>query len=342
VGNKKCVKIAKQQLIDRFDCDVIGNMDEYVGCKLERNHEERWIRFTQPVLLQSYDDEFDLGDGPAATTPADAGQILMPCKEEDAVSPAKQTLFRKGTGKLLHMMRWSRPEILNPVRELSRYMKTASDAHMQALYRVLKYCVATPKRGLLLKPTGIWDGDPNYEFRIEGVSDSNYATDTTNRRSVTGYSVLLEDAPVAQKSGQQGSVTLSVTEAELAAGTSCVQSMLYVMRVLESIGLKVKKPMILRIDNKGAVDLANNWSVGGRTRHVEVRQYFLRELKEAGIVLTVWIAGTEMPADLFTKNLPRPLFEKHTATFCGEDEYMKSTSDYMKATVLPGIRKKKS
>jgi hypothetical protein len=59
-------------------------------------------------------------------------------------------------------------------------------------------------------------------------------------------------------------------------------------------------------------------------------------------VLTKWIAGTEMPADMFTKNLPRPLFEKHTTTFCGEDEYMKSTSDYMQATVHPGILKKKS
>jgi hypothetical protein len=222
-------------------------------------------------------------------------------------------------------------------------MKPASEAHMQVLYRLLRYCVATPKRGLLLKPTGIWDGDPNYEFRVGSKSDSNYATDTTNRCSVTGYSVFLEDAPVAQKSGQQGSVTLSAAEAELAAGMACVQTMLYVMRILKSMGLKVKKPMILEIDNKGAVDLANNWSVGGRTRHVEVRQYFLQELKEAGIVLTTWVAGTEMPADLFTKNLPRPLFEKHTTTsFYGEDEYIKSTSNYMKGTVHTGILKKKS
>jgi hypothetical protein len=54
------------------------------------------------------------------------------------------------------------------------------------------------------------------------------------------------------------------------------------MRVLESIRLKVKKPMILQIDNKGAVDIANNWSIGGRTQHIEVRQYFLRDLKIGG------------------------------------------------------------
>ena len=47
------------------------------------------------------------------------------------------------------------------------------------------------------------------------------------------------------------------------------------MRIIESIGLRVKKPMILEIDNKGAVDIAHNSSVGGRTRHLGVREYFL-------------------------------------------------------------------
>ena len=53
-------------------------------------------------------------------------------------------------------------------------------------------------------------------------------------------------------------VTLSVTEAEGAAGVMTAQDILYVYRLLLSIGLKVKLPMILEMDNKGAVDLANN------------------------------------------------------------------------------------
>jgi hypothetical protein len=46
--------------------------------------------------------------------------------------------------------------------------------------------------------------------------------------------------------------------------------MLYVWNVLESMGLEVKLPMTPKMDNKGAVDFANNWSFGGRTRHVDV------------------------------------------------------------------------
>ncbi len=59
--------------------------------------------------------------------------------------------------------------------------------------------------------------------------------------------------------------------------------MLYMKNVLESLGLKVKLPMVLEMNNQGAVYLANNLSFGGRTRHIDVPSVFLRELKEANV-----------------------------------------------------------
>ena len=64
-------------------------------------------------------------------------------------------------------------------------------------------------------------------------------------------------------------VTLSVTEAETAAGVMDAQDMMYAYRILMSLGLEVETLMILEI-------FANNWSVGGRTRHVDIRNNFLR------------------------------------------------------------------
>eukprot|EP00957_Ditylum_brightwellii_P026723 2021302-Ditylum_brightwellii.AAC.1 len=80
-------------------------------------------------------------------------------------------------------------------------------------------------------------------------------------------------------------VSLSVTEAETVAGVQCVQDMLYVKMLLESMDLQVELLMILEIDSSGAVDLANNyWGVGGRTRHMETCMFFLCDLKEVGII----------------------------------------------------------
>ena len=116
-------------------------------------------------------------------------------------------------------------------------------------------------------------------------------------------------------------VALSVTEAELFAAVMCVQDMLFIMRVLLSMGLKVQLPMLLEIDNKGAKDLIDNWSVGGRLRHVEVKQFFLRELKEQGLLKVKWLNSENNTSDIFTKNLGGPLFNQHASAICGPDDY---------------------
>jgi hypothetical protein len=72
-------------VIGRFGCDIIGNIVKYAGCKLEHNYEEHWVKFTQLVLLQSYNNGFELGTKKAPNTPADPEQALMPCKEENGL-----------------------------------------------------------------------------------------------------------------------------------------------------------------------------------------------------------------------------------------------------------------
>ncbi len=77
------------------------------------------------------------------------------------------------------------------------------------------------------------------------------------------------------KSSTERTVSLSTTKAETYAEVTCMQEMLYMKNVIESLGLKVKLPMVLEMDNQGVVYLANNWSVGGRTRHNDVQSMFL-------------------------------------------------------------------
>jgi hypothetical protein len=99
----------------------------------------------------------------------------------------------------------------------------------------------------------------------------------------------------------QRCVTLSVTEAELVSATTCAKDMLFVMQLLESNGLKVKKPIIHKVDNKGAKDHLENCSVAGRTQIVDVCEYFLRNLKEDGVICVHLIPTNESSSDLFTK-----------------------------------------
>ena len=245
------------------------------------------------------------------------GTVLPPARPEDFMPVSQQKIYRSGTGKLLHAQRWSKPEIVNAGRELSRSMKGAAVSQMKALKRALAYCVAHPDRGWLLNPKTTWDGKQGtHKFRIGGEADSDFGKCPVTRRSVSGNITRLEGVAIIVKSLLQKITALSVTEGELNSGVTCAQDMLYCMRAIESVGLEVEKPMILKIDNKGAVDLANNWSCAGRTRHVKLN--FLRELKEQGIIKTIWFPGWSNPSDIGTKNLAGPAFKK-----CGETLYGK-------------------
>jgi hypothetical protein len=75
-GEKEAVLRAKKELARHFTLDEEGEMKECVGCKVDHNRQERWIKLTQPVMIQSFEDEFELPDD-APQLPASPGEVLI-------------------------------------------------------------------------------------------------------------------------------------------------------------------------------------------------------------------------------------------------------------------------
>ncbi len=98
---KKAAEKIKKDLMERFDCKDCGDIKEYVGCKIERTKNS--LKFTQPVLMQSYNDKFELPKK-SYKTPALAGFVLVAGKKEETLSPAMQKKYCSGTGKAMHLM----------------------------------------------------------------------------------------------------------------------------------------------------------------------------------------------------------------------------------------------
>jgi hypothetical protein len=76
-GDKRAEEAAKEQMKIQFECDDLGELNEYVGCKIDRNEDS--VKFTQPVLIQSYENEFELNNTQQVFTPAEQGKALMKC-----------------------------------------------------------------------------------------------------------------------------------------------------------------------------------------------------------------------------------------------------------------------
>ena len=117
------------------------------------------------------------------------------------------------------------------------------------------------------------------------ISDSDCGRYPQIRCSVSGTRVYVNDSVTQWSSATQKHLTLLVTEAEQAGAVVCAQDMIFQRHILISIGFEVELPMILEVDNQGCVDLANNQTADGRTRHVDVRRNWLRVLKEKGILV---------------------------------------------------------
>ena len=162
-GNKEAVLQAVKDFTSLWDCKDLGELKEYVGCKVDWTEET--IQFTQPVKVQRFIDEFgcwgtSTGDK-APPAPAPPGLVLEYNKELEApMLDRKQILYRSGVGILLNVMRFSWSNVLNRVRELSRFMQEASRECYKALVCVMSYIVATRELGFTFRPDSpnSWDG----------------------------------------------------------------------------------------------------------------------------------------------------------------------------------------
>ena len=88
-----------------------------------------------------------------------------------------------------------------------------------------------------MQPNTHWDRNEAFLFTVDGMSDSGDVTEPESRQHCGGLQVFLNKAPIAHKSKMQSSASLSMAEGELIAACDAAQIMLFVMHVLEAMGL---------------------------------------------------------------------------------------------------------
>ena len=143
-------------------------------------------------------------------------------------------------------------------------------------------------------------------------TDANYAEKADNRRYVLGVAVTVGNSTVSWSSSTQKIVTLSTTETEYVALGDGVKEELFVKAVLSFVvpSLSDKSIKVL-VDNEGAVNLAANPRSSARTKHIDVRFHFIRELVRTGTIAVEHIPTKEQRADILTKALVGAIIGEH-------------------------------
>lgn len=216
---------------------------------------------------------------------------------------------------LLYLIKYSRPDIANGVRELSKVMDGATFAHYKSMLRVIKFISNTRDKCLELNGENFGQG---LLWKLQAFCDSDYAGDKDTRMSVTGFIIYVNNNPISWRSRGQKSVTLSSSEAEYVALSEVCCEVLFVTYILKFLSIKIVYPIDIMVDNVGAIFLAQNHSVSQRTRHIDVRYHFVRNYIENGIVKINFVRSEENDADLFTKNLKQETYTKHSDKLFGQ------------------------
>ena len=240
-----------------FDCNDSREVKEYIGTKVDVDKDNKTIRLMQPVLIQSFVDKFGVSENSKVTTLAAPGKVLRKCPLERKMSHAQHKKYRKGVRKLMYLAHWTRPDILNVVRDLSRHAQYPGEEHYQAMQWCMIFCINTKEVAIELKAEQEWDGGKSHKFRVEGYGDSSTNQCPDTGKSVTGATTTLEGALVITRMHMQSTVKLSATKSELDSTVTTAQDMLYIKDMVESMELEVETPMALWSDNKGVVDIAN-------------------------------------------------------------------------------------
>ena len=163
-------------------------------------------------------------------------------------------------------------------------MAGATKQHEKEMLRTLSWVVGTPTRALRMKPekeSKVW--------KIKGICDASFAPELETCRSVTGYIIFLNDAPIDWRSKGLKHVTLSSFESEYVALSEAVRGMIEAKQVMDALGYEVELPMRVYVDNVAAIHVARNNFARTTTRHVNVRYHFVRELIADGTVEVLFI-----------------------------------------------------
>ena len=310
VGHEKAIQQAIDDLQkEGFDLSLDGSLDDYLSCQITFDKKKGLAWIHQPHLITKLGEKFGkyTNNLQVYRIPGTPGLGTLR-NSESVVDLEKHKIYRSGVGMLLYLVKYSRPDIANAVRELSKALDSPSYGAYKEMLRVVKFVLDTKNLGIKMAPTLL----VNDEWNIVGFSDSDFGGDKETRISVTGFIIYCMGVPISWKSKGQKTVALSSSEAEYIALSEAAKEIKFVYQILISLNFSVKLPIIVHVDNLGAIFMSENVSVSTRTKHVDIRYRFVQEFVFDGFLKINFVRSKGNDADIFTKNLGGDSFSGHS------------------------------
>lgn len=255
-----------------------------------------------------------MSDSKETATPGDSN-VMMNVNDKNVSAH----LYREIVGSLIYASISTRPDITHATNIVSRFMSTPTATAMNAAIKILRYLKGSSEYGLEYNNDSDSDSDSDSDdnsnsVTITGYCDADWGGDRADRKSTTGYCVFVNNNLISWNTKKQQTVALSSAEAELMAIVEVTKEVKWMQALLTEMKVRVKKPIIINTDNQSAMKIAQHDIEHDRTKHIDIKHYFIRDEIDKREVSVQWVRTEQQVADIFTKPLPLSSFQRHRDT----------------------------
>lgn len=303
-------------LAKRLHIVDLGACSKFLSLLILRDRPNRRLWLSSRLYVSELLVEWNLSSCKPASTPFPSNILNLPSAPPNSLPDIADadltTKYQRLVGCLLYLAISTRPDIAFYAMWLGQFNAKPSRTHFLAAKHVLRYLSGT-------KDLALGFGSPSSRvppalsgyMQTVGCSDADWASDAADRKSISGYSFYFEGSLVSWSAVKQKSIALSSTEAEYYALTHAFKEALWLRVFLGLMKFPSPRPFPILCDNQAACSLSNSPAISTRSKHIDIRHHFIRDHVLDGSFSTTWLPTADMPADIFTKALPFPVFSRH-------------------------------
>ncbi len=287
---------AEKDLKAHFDIKSLGQPNLLLGMKISQgNH---IVTLLQTHYIDTLLENFGLTDANPVSTPMDINVKLDNVTEEqnnegqgekdDKVTHRYTALI----GSLMYLTIGTRPDIAFTVNRLAQFTQNPRQIHWTAVKWVFRYLKYTHTHRLT------YGGDDNIlstNFNI--FCDADWASDTSDRKSISGYVITMAGGAVFWSLKKQTSIALSTAKAEYIAATHVAKQVIWQQSLFTELDFDIPTTSTIFTDNQAVIVISHHPEFHSHTKHIDIPYHFLCDLIAKGILNTIYVNTRENLAD---------------------------------------------
>ena len=295
-----------------------GEANIFLGIKIIRDREKGSIALSQKHYIETMASRFDVTDDNVRSVNVPGVYGLQLSKDDlpvvsEEVEEVSKLPCPALIGSLIYVVK-TRPDVAFAISDIARFMsKWSKKAYEQALH-ILKYLYSSRDEVLTYYK----------DSKLELVSyvDANYGDrrDTGEGDkwcSQGGYLIYLGRNLVSWSSKRHKCVTLSSMEAEYVEASRGAQEVVWFRKLMHDLRHTQDEPTLMLEDNKACISFSMNNTCHDRSKHIDIREHWLRQAVFDNFIKMHHIRTKEQIADVLTKYLPGPDFLRHRDSMLG-------------------------